>query len=77
MKFEPRLQGLVKAGSYDALKYESGGHLDGSVRHLPLAQVMIQGPGTEFHIGFPAQYGVCFFLYPCPLPVLSHALSNK
>ena len=42
-----------------------------SVELLPLAQVMISGPGSEPHIGLPAQQEVCFSLCPSPLLVLS------
>ena len=40
------------------------GHLGGSaVEHLPLAQGVILGPGTECCIGLPA--GACFSLCLC------------
>ena len=51
-----------------------------SVKHLPLAQVMVSGPGMELSIGLPAQWGICFSLSPslCPsYPLLVCSFSLK
>ena len=49
------------------------------VKHLPLAQVMISGPGMEPYLTLPAWWGVCFsFSLPLPLPTAcSFPPSNK
>ena len=44
------------------------------VKPLPLAQVMVPGPGIKPHIRLPTQQGVCFSL---SLPLCSFFLSNK
>ena len=51
-----------------------------SVKHLPSAQVMISGswdggPRIESHVGFPAQWGVCFS--PPSAPSAAHAFSHS
>ena len=45
-----------------------------SVKHLPLAQVIISGPGIKHRVRLPAQQGVYFFFSLCPSPH-SHTLS--
>ena len=49
------------------------------VKHLPLAQVVAQGPEIKSQVGLPAQQGVCFSLSLCPSPllVLSFSQINK
>ena len=50
-----------------------------SVKHLPLAQVMIPGSqGTEAYIGLSAQQSLLLpFSLHLPLPLLMLSLSNK
>ena len=51
-----------------SVKKTSGGQLGGSmVEHLPLAQVMIPGPGMESRIKFPA--GILLLPLPMSLPL--------
>ena len=47
----------------DIIKYLNKGHLGTSVvEHLPLAQVVILGPGIESHIGWDC-FSLCLCLY--------------
>ena len=59
------------------INYGVEGHLGGSVvGHLPLAQVVIQGPGIEFHFKFPT--GSLLLPLPVSLPLcVCVSLMNK
>ena len=58
------------------MKRQKPGHLGGSVvEHLPLAQVVIPGPGIKSHFGLPVGKLPSLFLplpMSLPLSVVSH-----
>ena len=58
------------SGSTNAVSQEH--RVAQSINRLPSLRSWSPGPGIEPHIGFPAQWGVCFFLSLCPS---THALS--